>query len=326
MSLYITAKGNDQKYRIIVIFGAGLIGTAIAGGLLSFGKSSQIQVPYDWHTPENQKKQLNTIEKNITEFLQSYPVSATHIVWSAGKAGFNSNEQETDIELENYLRVMTFARGLSDRLYNNFVVYHTVSSAGGLFEGQRLVTSETCPTPKRPYGWLKVKQENALNELDHIETFKKRIYRPSSVYTYIIPGQRLGLITTLIINGVRKNVSYITGSLTTIRDYVFAPDIGKYFAKKLMEEDYSEYLKIIPLVSGKPTSIHEIKKIVENTINSKLYVNYSLNKSNEENISFSRSLIPKNFDNTDMHTTIMMIFNKFTKVGAPFETVKYSER
>ncbi len=318
MSLFITIKGNDEKLRIIVIFGTGLVGTAIGDGLRSAGNANLKQVAYEWFDSDKQDEQLSIIEKNIAELYKYRTVCAIHVVWSAGKAGFNANEQETDIELDNYLKIVDFTKNLSSTFENLLVVYHAVSSAGGLFEGQRHVTAGTSISPKRPYSWLKVKQENTLYEIEPLENFKKCIYRLSSVYTYIMPGQRLGLITTLIINGIRQNISYITGSLTTIRDYVFAPDIGRYFSLRLMGNNFSNDIETLTLVSGKPTTIHEIKKRVESTINKRIYVNYSLHKTNEENISFSQSLIPKKFENTDMRTAITMIFNKISKSGAPF--------
>ena len=316
MSLFITAKGDDKKYRIIVIFGVGVIGSAIAEGLRSVDSAVYKQLSYNWFDIEKQKRQLKITEEDIANFLNSYSVSAIHIIWCAGKAGFSSNEQETELELDNYKRILRFAQNLATMFHDNLFVYHTISSAGGLFEGQRHVTTETGTAPKRPYGRLKIKQENALYEIERLETFKKRIYRPSSVYTYIIPGQRWGLIPTLIINGIRQNVSFMTGSLTTIRDYIYAPDIGRFFAKSLMENAFSEDVEINFLISGKPTTIHEIINNVERIINKKLYVNYSINKTNEEDISFTPSLIPKKFEKTDIRTAITLIFNKLIESGA----------
>jgi len=83
-----------------------------------------------------------------------------------------------------------------------------------------------------------------------------------------------------------------------------------------METAFCEDVEINFLISGKPTTIHEIKNNVERIINKKLYVNYSTNKTNEKDISFAPSLIPKNFENTDILTAIKLIFNKFIKSGA----------
>ncbi|HMD68449.1 MAG TPA: hypothetical protein VKF42_06165, partial [Chitinivibrionales bacterium] len=84
----------------------------------------------------------------------------------------------------------------------------------------------------------------------------------STVYGPIRKGFRLGLISTLIFNGARQEVSRIFGTINTLRDYVWCEDIGNYIARAIAENDDDQNNSIVYLASGKPSSIFEIKHIV----------------------------------------------------------------
>ena len=50
------------------------------------------------------------------------------------------------------------------RVFRRGPLFFLVSSAGGLFEGQRNVGDRSQPSPMRPYGFLKLRQEKLLQD------------------------------------------------------------------------------------------------------------------------------------------------------------------
>src|SRR5262249_7810010 len=137
--------------------------------------------------------------------------------------------------------------------------FHLLSSAGGLFEGQRFVDTSAKPAPRRPYGEAKLAQEERTAKLrPEVAT---SIYRPSSVYGFSGAGGRAGLVNTLIENTRKHCPSHIFGDSDTVRDYVLASDIGNFIAGRMSLP--IERSRTFLLASGKPSSTQEILKISE---------------------------------------------------------------
>ena len=62
----------------------------------------------------------------------------------------------------------------------------------------------------------------------------KHVYRVSSVYGIIDTRYRMGLIPTLLRDGLRRQVSTIAGSPSTLRDFVWLEDVGRYIALDIL--------------------------------------------------------------------------------------------
>jgi hypothetical protein len=75
------------------------------------------------------------------------------------------------------------------------------------------------------------------------------------------------------------------------------------------------------LVSGKPSTILEIKKNVEDVIKKRLYVNYLLDPSNEENNSFSPSVMPHDWCPSSLRQSIHIIYNDALSSGTLFSGI-----
>src|SRR5256885_1733395 len=84
-----------------------------------------------------------------------------------------------------------------------------VGLVGGLFEGQRHIERDSVPEPRRPYGELKLRQEQLLASSS--APLVRCVYRLTSVYGHAHTRRRQGLIPTLVVNGLRHRVSTIVG-------------------------------------------------------------------------------------------------------------------
>lgn len=315
MNLFTSRVETSYDLRTIAIFGLGLIGASISAALQSQLSLDRQFLPFDWHDPTIQTKQIEIIHKKIIDELSQKPHATFDLVWSAGRAGFAASARETTLELESFKRVLLMARRVADHCPNQVRGAHLISSAGGLFVGQRYVTSTSVPKPKSSYGMLKMSQEQML--VDVLEAYSTYIYRLSTAYGMIRPGQRRGLITALIANGVQNKITYITGRMTTLRDFVAVDDVTHFVLSKLKQTNHPVN-NVFMLVSGKPSTIQEIQNAVEDAIKHKLYVNFLLDPSNEQDISFAPTVIPNGWQPSSLRQNIPVIYADALSSGELF--------
>jgi len=303
MNFYYTKNKFDQPIGILH-FGIGLIGTTIQKNLLTHGFFEKVEYSkhlFDWNFPEKTDLYLSDFFKDKAPLLKS--LEKIYIIWSAGKAGFRSSEEEVNTQLSHFKLTL-------DELVQNIEIlnlpfaFFLISSAGGLFEGQTLIHEKSKPDVKRPYGYLKLAEEHAL--LNHSASFEKNIFRVSSVYSIDVVNKRKGLMLVLMKNGLQQKVSTIFGQEFTIRDYILDKDIANYFS-------YLIYEKVNPgsinfLVSGKPSSIYEIRKLIEKILKKRIYIYYSPTKSNAEHMSYIKQILPKNFRPSNLETNLKKLY------------------
>jgi|MTBAKMStandDraft_1061839.scaffolds.fasta_scaffold03458_5 UDP-glucose 4-epimerase len=302
---------RGKEFKIILLFGTGLIGTSIYNSINRQAVYSSSYFPFNWNCPEQGKKDAAGIFQYLTsDFLVScshYASSQIAFVWCAGKAGFTATKKIMNDELISYGTVLDLVRRIKESFSGSKIFIHLLSSSGGLFEGQRLINDESVPQPKRFYGHLKYVQEQRLMELN--DEIAKKVYRLTSVYGFVGPGQRMGLIPTLIANGMRNKVSTIFGSSSTLRDYVLNEDVGFYIKKKLFHDCGSGNTAIYLLGSGKPSSILEIRHFVEEVIGRKIYLEFRKTSQTENtlDITLNSSALPVDWSPTDIISGIRLV-------------------
>jgi nucleoside-diphosphate-sugar epimerase len=303
---------QSKKRSVILLFGTGLIGTSIVKGLHKDGEAVCRELPFNWADGQQQARDAEEVFAGVISAVDAgngdagSPLSIA-LVWSAGKAGFFASQEETDRELESYRLVLSLLEKIRVQFPESNIECHLLSSAGGLFEDQSLVDAATQPAPKRLYGHLKHEQEKLLTNLGG--DFVRLIYRPTSVYGYSGPGKRMGLIPTLILNGIQNKTSTIFGGLSTLRDYVFNDDIGDYVAGNIGSVDPSSETSIRLLGSGKPSSIFEIQHFVERVIRKKIYLNFisSPETDNATDIIISSAGLPLSWRPIDVKTGVQHV-------------------
>jgi UDP-glucose 4-epimerase len=288
--------------HVIAVFGVGLVGSALVAALGERGVRPAAHHPTSWANPDRLAEEVCGVE----EALAGAGAGCLHVVWSAGRAGFGTAATEADAELAPFGTVLAMAARLAERCGEARVVFHMLSSAGGLFEGQRHVDRDSRPAPRRPYGELKLRQERLLAGAP--DRLGKRVYRLTSVYGPARGQRRRGLIPTLVLDGLRQRVSSIVGRPTTLRDFTWAPDVGRFLAAEVLGAGGGEGVITHTLAAGVPTSILEARRIVERVLRRPLYLSYSSAPENCEDITFSPKLRPPRWSASDLMTNVKSVY------------------
>lgn len=286
----LNSKGPDTNgNHLVLMFGLGMIGSAIRNALFDFEYKLAEKIDFDWQDSERRHKSLSRIDRICVS--NSQPSTRISIVWSAGKSTFQSSQDEVFQENTSFLEIVDFAINLKNSLQLASFDFHFIGSAGGLFEGQRGVDDKSVPSPLRPYGRLKLAQEQLLKG-----SFSKKqlvIYRPSSVYGPMVLKSQQGLINNLVSNGRKRRETVLDSHVMALRDYVFAGDIGKYIARRVCHGNAESCESSINfLVSSRCTSIFEVVQKVQKVLNLKLKYRYDQSFGNNSNITFSDHVLP----------------------------------
>ena len=200
---------------------------------------SDVHLATDW----------NDLGASLAAAAAALKSQRTRVFWCAGRAGFSSDATQCEAEQRSFETVLRWAEKLEVPLE-----FHLASSAGGLHEGQLLVSAGDPLTTARPYAALKRAQEQALTASTLRDRF---VYRLSSVYGVPVPGRRLGLISTLVLNALRHRPTTITANASTLRDFVSAEDVGRFMAQEHKAPG------VHYLVSGHPLSVWALQLAVE---------------------------------------------------------------
>ncbi|MBS0204205.1 MAG: NAD-dependent epimerase/dehydratase family protein [Planctomycetes bacterium] len=304
------ASGTRRHAPAVLLFGSGMIGSAIAAALHESASFEATNLELDWRNIEQFPVQLQAIESYVNERLTSSlqsteSVEGIRFLWSAGSAGFHSTLEVASSELDLFQQVLGCVERLAVRFPDVPSTMALMSSAGGLFEGQRGVGADYAPLPLRPYSRLKLQQEELLQRSS--APLYRKIYRLTSVYGYIRSHQRRGLIPTLIANGMCQRASQITGYSTTMRDYVWIEDVATYVTQSLLDGRSASTDSVEILASGKPSSILEIQQIVERTICRPLLLRFSPDVTNGGTTSFDFGVLPRNWRPSELATNVRKI-------------------
>lgn len=303
MIIVRTARGDDGNPFLIAVFGAGLIGRSVIDALAGRHQAGMSTMPLQWSSPAARTADLAAIDAQLRSELRA--CSAVRILWSAGRAGFLSSDSDAAEELASFREIVQLSESIAKDHPDRRLSFHMVSSAGGLFEGQRHVNSSNTPEPRRPYGRLKLAQERILNGS---AMSRSRIYRVSSVYGHVTRGVRSGLVPTLITDGFRRSVTRINATSRTLRDFVFADDLGAYIAQQLL--DTSDDKPVISLLTrNRPCSLLEVQHMIEGIFQRKLYVSYSVDAGNSADITFAGTP-PNGWHPSDLRSNVAPIYQQ----------------
>ena len=286
---------------LAAIFGLGLIGRSVQNALNRAVQPSTTKFESAWGSADERNRDLEAIASHIGDLLQR-DQRKTHvdIVWSAGRAGFAASEAECSQELDALKSVIAFASRLMELRQRPQIRFHLLSSAGGLFECQCNVGSGSEPRPLRPYGRTKLEQEKILSALTGHAI--KYVYRPSSVYGSSGRGGRAGLIVTLIHSAINNQTTRIFGSYETLRDYVFADDVGKFICRQILRGEPRSQTFL--LASGRPASMMEAIRLVERAMNRELLLQFQRSGNNTSSNTFRPSALPHDWFPTQLEIGI----------------------
>src|SRR5258708_7869576 len=133
--ILLNPESHDATGTAIAIFGTGLLGFSIFESLQAREPRLASELPLHWRTPDMRSSQLQLIEGNLRQLLQTG--ARLSVLWTAGRAGFLSVDEETAAELQS------FAEGLAmaERVAHEYprVSFHLATPRVGLVERQRHV-------------------------------------------------------------------------------------------------------------------------------------------------------------------------------------------
>jgi len=299
-------QSSSEFRRLVLVFGVGLIGRSILAALMCRDEMTVESFPFNWTDKNRRDYEADKILDFIKSLSQKYSrVSRFDIVWSAGCGGFTSKQSEFDSESCAFNTLLLFSQKLRELIPTANACFHLFSSAGGLFEGQRFVDSNSLPKPLRPYGELKLSQEKHLYKSLYSQ-YHLLIYRPSSVYGLSVAGNRKGLISTLLYCAERGQVAQMYGGQDTLRDFVCVEDIAHFVVGKIYCNTLSNLTYM--LVSAKPTAMVEVIKTIEDVVDKRLYLHFWSATSNALDNSYSQSILPDGWNPIDLRTGVAKTF------------------
>ncbi len=300
---------ESNEMPCVMIFGNGLIGASICAALTKTFSYDKSYFHFPWNDAPERLECLKRLGAYIDDRNATSVQERIVVIWCAGKAGFGATEDEVLNELDSFGGILDWVSELQRNYTDNPVSFFLISSAGGLFEGQKYVTRDSPISALRPYGILKFEQEQLLAANSVIT--EKKIFRLTSVYGYYSTTQRIGLIPTLVSNCINNRVTKIVGRPDTLRDFVWVEDVARYIANRTLNKSTPESSSSVELLaSGKPTSIFEIQKIIERLAGRKLFVSFH-DLSNARDITFSPKMLPENnWQSEPLDLCIRKVFNR----------------
>lgn len=291
-------RAADGSRLAIALFGVGLVGGRVARTLaLRTERWTSLSTPWGADA-------MGAHVRQVYRHEWCGQADTVRTVWCAGAAGFAADEPETRAEFDDFRRT---AEGAASRGSD----FYLVSSAGGLFEGQRHVTRSSTVSPQRPYGALKLQQEESVRM--QFRAGRRRIYRLATVYGPYRPGRRSGLVATLLQDARAGRTTTLTGDLSTLRDYVWADDVAGRIARDCLEP--AEGPEVEVLASGKPSSIHEVIHHVTAVLPRAPRVRFAGRPDNRLDISFAAECLPRRWVPTDLRTAVRRLAAGCVEVG-----------
>jgi UDP-glucose 4-epimerase len=304
----------DAGTQLVAVFGVGLIGSALVDALEARGAVREGRHAIAWEDPRERAAQLASIEGELAATLHSRSCETLQVIWAAGRCGFSASEEEASAERASFEEAAAMLEAVARRSPGVALRFLLISTAGGLFEGQRRVDGRSSPTPARPYGRLKLGQEQRI-QAEGVP-WRPEIVRLTSVVGPARAGQRRGLISTLVQNGLRQQPTRIVGRMETLRDFVWVEDVASFVARRIGSRGDSGADRVVTLASAKPSSLAEVQRLVEKTLGRRIYVSYSLAPSNDVDITFSPSLRPPGWQPCDLVASVRRVHRDALARGA----------
>jgi UDP-glucose 4-epimerase len=242
-----------DRNRQLLVIGRGLIGKSVQ----NYSDCYEYSDRFDWTAPETVPSQL---EECIGRFLDETPSWA--IAWCAGNATVASSPQNLEIQLALFESALCFIEARSKNQPDGRVFL--ASSAGGIYGSgsSHRWTNDDQPSPRSPYGEMKVRQERALaafGERSSIITLSGRI--ANAYGSAQDPVKPQGLISVALRSALTRRPLQIHVPLETTRDYIFESDIGRFIGSWVNSRSQVPSGTAI-IATGRSVSIFEVLRCV----------------------------------------------------------------
>lgn len=238
--------------RRLLVVGHGLIGSAVQ----RYASGLEYRSRIEWSSRERVGSQLKPIIDSFIGESKSWAIA-----WCAGNATVNSTEAELNLQATYFDDALDLIASASNGSSNGRVFL--ASSAGGIYGSgvTRYWCAEDSPTPRSPYGHMKVRQEFALTRFSQHTSIPTLSGRIANAYgTAQNPQKAQGLISAALRSMISRTPLQIHVPLEASRDYIFADDLGR-FVDRWVRSDIPE-TGVVLLATGRPVSIYEVLRCV----------------------------------------------------------------
>lgn len=101
------------------------------------------------------------------------------------------------------------------------------------------------------------------------------------------------LVTHKIIRRLATGANHtrLVGRAYSLREYVWADDIGEYVARRVYTNAQSQETPHV-LAQGKPSSVFEIQRTVESVMGRRTYISFDLEGDNSRHTTFAPTALP----------------------------------
>ena len=208
----------------------GLVGSSVEAKLQSRSTVWVPESPIQWGDQSLLEESFN---QAFTQFIQHIAQEDWAILWCAGNSVVSSSPRDLQREADfiNYIcaQISLLPQSLQSRGILSFA-----SSAGGVYGGSAgtIFSESTIPQPINDYGFAKLKTEQLLINLAKNTSTKAAIFRLANVYgPNQNTGKPQGLISAITHSMLHHKPVNIYVPLQTVRNYVFADDVGEVIAR-----------------------------------------------------------------------------------------------
>ena len=261
--------------KICILGAAGFIGTNLAIRLSN--NHLRLIDEADEYFDNIKQLGLENVTYKAADFVQlddySELISDSDIVYHllSTNAPTTSN-QEILSDITNNISITI---KILDACIRNKVKKIVFLSSGGTVYGleSSCPLSEDLPTnPISSYGVQKITIEKLLYLYHYLHDLDYRIIRLSNPYgPFQRPNGILGAVTTFTYKALRNETIDLYGNGSVVRDFIYIDDAINGIVN-IVEGDNEH--RIFNLGSGKPTSIKEVLDIIEETLDTKIRINY----------------------------------------------------
>ena len=226
----------------------GLVGSSVESKLIN---RSTVWFPED----SIQWNDLSSFEKSFTrafnQFIQLIQDEDWAILWCAGNGVVSSSQKQLQTE-SLCIRVVCSQIALLSQTTQSRGTVSFTSSAGGIYGGSSgtIFNENTIPEPINEYGQTKLETERQLIHFANQSNVKVAIFRLANVYG---PNQNQrksqGIISAITHSMLHHKPVKIFVPLHTVRNYIYADDVGEIIARHLTRPASNKsskiYLKLV---------------------------------------------------------------------------------
>ncbi len=258
--------------KILIIGGAGYVGTSLSNKLLEFNNEITVYDLFIFGNNINKSKKINFINSDVRDIenISKYIDSDTEVIHLACISNDPSFELDPILGKDiNFTFFEPLVKICKDKGVKKFI-YASSSSVYGIKEHNNVIETDKLE-PISDYSKFKAKCEDILIKHSNKE-FKSIIIRPATVCGFS-PRQRLDLIVNILVNNaiINKKIKIFGGK--QLRPNLHIDDMVNsyvYFLNDhIMENNFEIYN-----VGFENHSVEDLAKITAQTLNNNISFEY----------------------------------------------------